>query len=132
MADSMPIAKPSLAITTVWLGLLSVLIAAIWFIVLIYMPMQKKKFDEFGLQLPSMTKTAFDISMMLYDKWFVALPVMLIVVLGGVVILRHGMDAAKGGTVYAMLMVVLLAGMSGFLIVNMIIPLIKLAEGLAK
>ena len=132
MADSTPNAKPAFAVTAVWLGLLTLLIAAFWFIVLVYMPMQKKKFDEFALQLPSMTRTAIDISMLLNDVWFVALPVMLVVVLGGIVILRHGLDAAKGGILYAMLMAVLLTGIGGFLVVNMVIPLFKLAEGLAK
>ena len=132
MADSTPNAKPSLAVTTLWLGLLMILIAGFWFIVLVYMPMQKRRFDEFGLQLPSMSKTAIEISMLLNDVWFVALPVMLVVVLGGFVILRHGLKAARGGILYALLMALFLTGIGGFLVVNMVIPLFKLAEGLAK
>lgn len=132
MSDSTSTAKSSLKVTAIWLGLLTILIAGFWFVVFVYMPIQKKKFDEYALQLPSMSRTAIDVAMFLNGAWFVVLPVMLLVVLGGVVILRHGLDAAKGGILYAMLMAVLLTGISGFLVVNMVIPLFKLAEALSK
>lgn len=132
MNDSIPNTRPSLAVTAVWLLVLSVLIAAFWFVVFTYMPMQKKKFDEFALQLPSMTMFAIDLAMLLSDAWFVALPVMLVVVPGGFVILRHGFDAAKGGILYALMIATLLSATIGFFLVSILIPLRKLAEALSK
>jgi hypothetical protein len=132
MTNSPPNARPSLTVTAVWLGLLTILIAAFWYIVLVYVPTQKKTFDEFGLLLPWMSKTAIDISMLLHDGRWVAIPVMLIVILGGVVILRHGLDAAKGGIVYALLMALILTASIGFFIASIQIPLRKLLEGLSR
>lgn len=132
MADSPPNVRPSLAVTVMWIAFLSILIAAFWFVVLVYMPMQIRRFNEFGLQLPSLSKLAVDITMLLNDTWFVALPAMPVVVLGGVVILRHGVDAARGGILYALLMATLLMGAIGFFLFSVLIPLRKLMEGLSK
>ena len=132
MNDSTPNTKPSLAATTAWLALLTILIAAFWFFIFAYMPMQKKRFDEFGLQLPSMSMFAIDLAMFLNDAWFVALPVMAVVILGGFVILRHGLDAAKVGILYAFLMASLMMGSIVFFLFSILIPLKKLVEGLAK
>jgi hypothetical protein len=132
MADSTPNAKSSFAVTALWLAVLTALIGAFWFTVLVYMPMQKKKFDEFGLLLPSMSKTAMDIATVLNNVWLVGLPVMFVVVLGGIVMLRHGLDAAKGGILYALVMAIFLSGAIGFFLISILIPLRKLLEGLSK
>jgi type IV pilus assembly protein PilC len=53
------------------LVVITIAVLILSFIMIFIIPKFKKMFDEFGLQLPQMTKTLIDVSMWMKDYWYV-------------------------------------------------------------
>ena len=118
--------------TAFWLSVLALLLIAFWLTILVFIPMQRKKFDEFAVQLPPLTKTVLDISMLATDRWWFLIPVSFVVVLGGFAIGRYGLPLSKFSHWYAMAATFILLGLIGIEIVALVLPWKKIAEGLAQ
>ncbi len=127
--------KPSFAVTALLVAAGVVLWLALWGQLLILAPATKRRFDEFGLQLPMATKWVLEASDWARNNGWLVLPAVLAgaLVYGGVLgWLRHrrGWTAAM-----SLLAALVLAGLtiSNLIVaVGLLLPAVKLQEGLAK
>lgn len=88
-------------ITGIWLGLLVGLNLLLWAVLVLYVPRQKKTFDEYGLMLPALTKTVIQASHWGAMYWFVAAPTLVSAMAVGVLAGRHALRRPTAGTVFA-------------------------------
>ena len=115
----------------------AILVAVPWLALgvqlLVIVPRMKKTFDEFGLQLPQLTKTVIIISNSVNHFWWVAIPsglAVLLLMVAGIAWLRHFLRySALLPTAF------LLAGLvaaNTTVAFALRLPLVKLQEGLAR
>jgi type II secretory pathway component PulF len=103
--------------------------------VLVLTPGWKRRFDEFGLQLPWLTKQVIGLANLAWDNWWLAVPLALVGALawGGIVgWLRHARGWATAVTVAAALMLAALVAANLVVAYGLILPEIKLQEALSK
>ena len=127
--------KPSFVVTALLVAAGAVLWLGMWGQLLILTPGMKRRFDEFGLQLPAATKLLISLSDWVYGNWWLALPavVAVVVVCGGVLgWLRHRRGWTVPVTLFAVLLIAMLLAGNAAVAVSLALPEIKLQEGLAK
>ena len=125
--------KPaSWAVTGIWLGLIALAVIALAALLILYVPAQKRAFDEFGLQLPYATRAVLHLSSFFLMFWWLLVPALLIVGAGLPLLLRHVARAVTLGNVFAAII------LTGLLLTNVLIvytlaaPMAALQRGLAK
>jgi type II secretory pathway component PulF len=127
--------KPSFVVTALLVAAGVLLWLGLWFQVLVLTPALKRRYDEFGMQLPAVTQQTIALSQWAQDFGLLVLPAALAaaVVCGGVLgWLRH----RRGWTAAVTLLAVLV--LAGLTITNLVVaaglllPEVKLQEGLRK
>lgn len=118
--------------TSIWLGLLLGLTVLLWAVLVVYLPRQKKTFDEYNMMLPGITKAVLDVGMAAGRVWYLAAPPMLSAVGVGVLVGRHAFRRPTPGTVFAWVCLVLLAVAFAVILIGLGLPMVKLAEGMRK
>jgi hypothetical protein len=110
-----------------WLALLVVLVVIV--------PVQKKVFDSWGLALPQLTQLVVDVSMWFADYWWIAVPCML-PGLAFVALATWYFCYADNPrwlrTAWTLLIIALPMALTIIVVISLIIPQMKLAQGLAK
>jgi type II secretory pathway component PulF len=127
--------KPSFTVTALLVAAGVFLWLGMWGQMLILTPSMKRRFDEFGLQLPAATKLLISLSDWVYANWWLALPAIIavMVVCGGVLgWLRHHRGWTVPATLFAVLMIALLLAGNGIVAISLALPEIKLREALSK
>jgi type II secretory pathway component PulF len=113
--------------TFLWLALLVILAVVV--------PAQRKTFDEYGLKLPYLTQVAIDVGMWFADFWWVIIPCSL-PVLVFVALATWYFCYADNPRWLRTAWMLLIAGMPLVLtlivVISLIIPQMKLAQGMAK
>jgi type II secretory pathway component PulF len=118
--------------TYVWLGVLAALTLLAWVVLVYYVPLQKRRFDEHGLKLPGLTKTLIVCSDQIARYWYVVLPVVVGGMGNGVVFGRHLFRRPTAGTVFACLSLLALVAVLTVAALALALSEIKLAEGMSK
>jgi type II secretory pathway component PulF len=118
--------------TAIWLAVLLSLELLVSATYLIVIPRQKRMFDEFGLQLPALTKTVIRGGDFVARYWWLVVPTLLSATAVGVILGRHLFRRPTAGTVFAVLLLVLLLLAAGGTCVGLYLPGVKLAEGMNK
>lgn len=127
--------KPSLVVTALLVAAGAALWLALWGQLMVMTPGMKRRFDEFGLQLPAATRLMLGLGAWAWDNMWLVVPAVLaaVVVCGGVLgWLRHRRGWAAAVTVLAVLMLVGLAAGNLLVATSLLLPEAKLREGLAK
>ncbi len=127
-----PVPKSPWPGTAIWLAVLLSLELLVSATYLIVVPRQKKTFDEFGLQLPGLTKAVIDAGTVFTRYWWLLVPTLLSATVVGVILGRHLFRRPTAGTLFAVLLLVLLVLLAGGTCVGLFLPHQKLAEGLNK
>ncbi|MCU0704816.1 MAG: hypothetical protein MUF18_12630 [Fimbriiglobus sp.] len=118
--------------TLAWLAVIVAMKLTLTFAMLVVVPRSKKTFDEYGLMLPWATKTLMQIDRIYTQYWFVLVPLKLALIVGGVIVGRHAFRTPRPGNVFAAVCLFVLAGSMAGIAVGLVIPQIKLMEGLSK
>jgi len=118
--------------TAIWLAVLLVLHVVFAVVMVVVIPRQKKTFDEYNLQLPWLSKTVIDLAAVYTRFWWLILPVQLSVTVVGVIFGRHAFRRPTPGTVFALIVLIVLLMTFFVTAVAFDLPQLKLAEGLAK
>ncbi len=135
MSTHDPGRKPSYVATGFLVAAGVVLWLALWTQVLLLTPPLKKQFDEFGLQLPWLTKQVVGLANLAWDNWWLSVPAALVGALawGGLVGgLRHRAGWAAAVTLIAALMLAALTAANLVVAAGLFLPEIKLREALSK
>lgn len=118
--------------TAVWLAVLLSLELVVSATYLIVIPRQKRTFDEYNLQLPGLTKAVIDAGGFFTRYWWLLVPTMLSATAVGVILGRHLFRRPTAGTVFAVLLLVLLLLLASGTCLGLSLPGVKLAEGMNK
>lgn len=118
--------------TAVWLGLLVGLNLLLWAVLVVFVPMQKKRFDEYNLQLPWLTKTVIQASDWFTSGWYFVTPTLVSAMCVGVLAGRHLFRRPTVGTAFAGLCLFALVAALTVTVVGLVLPEVKLAEGRNK
>lgn len=118
--------------TAVWLAVLLSLELLVSATYLIVIPRQKQAFDEYNMQLPGLTMTVIRAGDYFARFWWLLVPTLLSVTVVGVILGRHLFRRPTAGTVFAVLLLVLLLLLAGGTCVGLFLPGVKLAEGMNK
>jgi type II secretory pathway component PulF len=127
--------KPSFVVTALLVAAGAALWLGLWGQLMVVAPATKRRFDEFGLQLPAATKLMLGLSAWAWDNVWLAVPAVLaaVVVCGGVLgWLRHRRGWTAAVSVLAILLLVGLAAGNLIVATSLLLPEVKLLEGLAK
>ena len=124
---------PSLAGTVI----AAILVAVPWLVLFVQLlfivPRMKKTFDEYGLQLPQLTKTILGISNSVNHFWWVAIPsglAVLVLMVAGIAWLRHGLRYRA--LLLTAMMLFPLVTVNVIVAYALFLPTMKLTEGLSK
>jgi type II secretory pathway component PulF len=127
--------KPSFAVTALLVAAGALLWLGMWAQLLILTPGMRRRFDEFGLQLPALTKLLISLSDWVSDNWWLTLPAVVaaVVVCGGALgWLRHRRGWTVPVTLFTVLLIALLLAGNAAVAFSLALPEVKLQEGLAK
>jgi type II secretory pathway component PulF len=127
--------KPSFVVTALLVAAGALLWLGMWAQLLILTPGMRRRFDEFGLQLPALTKVLISLSDWATDNWWLTLPaVVAAVAVGGGVLgwLRHRRGWTVPVTLFTVLLIALLLAGNAAVAFSLALPEVKLQEGLAK
>lgn len=125
--------KPaSWAVTTVWLTLIALAVIALAAVLGLYVPVRKKVFDEYGLQLPEVTRMVLHLSDLFLAFWWVLAPALLLVCGGLPLVIRHVARAATVGNLFAALFLVVLLLTTALAVYAVNAPMAALMRGLSK
>ncbi len=122
----------SWVLTGIWLALLSAATTAVAAALLFYVPGQKRIFDEFGLQLPTLSRWVIRASSFVAAYWWVLVPAVLAALCGIVLVVRHAFGLRTFGNVIAVVALTLLVGFGLLIPFAMAKPMDDLMRGLAK
>lgn len=118
--------------TAIWLAVLLALHVAFAVVMIVVLPRQKRTFDEFNMQLPSLTLSVIGLGMWYTRVWWLILPVQISATVMGVILGRHGFHRPTPGTVYSFFVLIVLFVALLITVVALALPRIKLLDGLAK
>lgn len=124
---------PSLAGTLTCAGLLVAPTLILLTQLVVIAPRTKKTCDEFGLTLPWLTQKVLQIGIQVHLYWWLLVPAALLIlalVVGGLAWLRHGLRY-RALLVTALLMIPLVVT-NVIVAYGLVLPLVKLQEGLSK
>jgi type II secretory pathway component PulF len=125
--------KPaSWVVTVVWLILIALAVITLSAILLVYVPGHKRTFDEFGLQLPQVTRLVLHLSAFFQASWLILVPALMIVCCGLPLVIRHVARARTLGNVFAVVFLVLLLLANGLVMYAVNAPMAALLRGLSK
>ncbi len=124
--------SPSWVLTGIWLALLSAATTAVAAALLFYVPGQKRIFDEFGLQLPTLSRWVIQASSFVVAYWLVLLPAVLAGLCGTVLLVRHAFGLRTFGSAIAAVSLTLLVGFGLLIPFAMAKPMDALTRGLSK
>lgn len=116
--------------TAFWLVVLLLGQILFWVTVLAIVPHFMKKFDEYGLQLPYLTKKVLSLSLLLGDYWFIVMPITTSLLVGGVFIGRYAFRSVRPGNVFVVFVSILVVLSILLIFVSLLIPFQKLADRL--
>jgi type II secretory pathway component PulF len=132
MSDHTPPARSRWPGTLVWLAVLVSLHVTRGVLLLLVVPGFKKTYDEYNLQLPAATKWLVMLSNWWCKSWYYAGPLSLLLMVGGVMLGRHVFRRTSPGNVFAAVYLFVLVGTMLFAAVGLVMPQLKLVEGLSK
>ncbi len=124
--------SPSWVMTGIWLALVGGATTMVAAALLLYVPEQKKIFDEFGLQLPVLSRWVIRASGVVVGYWFLLVPLVLVALGGGILLLRHALRLPSVGNVFAAITFALLVAVGLMIPLTMALPMDALRQGLAK
>ncbi len=127
--------KPSFVVTALLVAAGAVLWLGVWGQLLILTPGMRRRFDEFGLQLPAATRLLVALGDWASDHWWLSVPAALaaVVVWGGVLgWLRHRRGWTTPVTAFAALLIALLLAGNALVAAGLALPEVKLREALSK
>lgn len=124
--------SPSWVMTGIWLALVGTATTVVAAELLLYVPHQKRIFDEFGLRLPWVSKVVIQASTFLVAYWWAAVPLVLATFCGTILLLRHAFGSRTLGTVFAVGVLTLLTVAGLTIIIAMAMPMDELRRGLSK
>ncbi len=128
-----PTRQPSVAGTVACVALVVLPAVLMLTQLLLIVPRTKKTLDEFGLQLPWLTKYVLQFGMWFHDFWWLLVPLSLaalVAVCGGLAWLRHGLRY-RAIVPTALLLIPLFAA-NVIVAYALLLPTAKLAAGLSK
>ena len=123
---------PTRAGTLFWLALLTVLLHTSWFVLLFALPMQKKRFDEGGAQLPQLTKEIINLATPIWEYCDILIPLSVAILWGGLILSRHVASNPRVGILFTMLALLALLGSTAILLLCWGMALLKFAEVTAR
>lgn len=125
--------KPaSWTVTIVWLALIALAVFALAALLLLYVPGQKRTFDEFGLQLPTATQAIIRLAAFASNYWWLLVPALLAVCCGVPLVIRHVARAATLGTAFAAVFLTGLLAANILTVYAIAAPMAALTRGLSK
>ena len=124
--------SPSWVLTGVWLALLSAATTAVAAALLFHVPGQKRIFDEFGLQLPTLSRWIIQASSFVSAYWWVLVPAVLAGLCGTILLARLAFGLWTFGNMIAAVSLTLLVGFGLLIPFAMAHPMDALTRGLAK
>ena len=127
--------KPSFVVTALLIAAGAALWLGLWGQLLLLTPGMKRRFDDFGLQLPAATRLTLGLGAWAWDNVWLVVPVVLaaVVVCGGVLgWLRHRRGWTAVVSILAVLIIISLAASNLFVAASLLLSEVKLLEGLAK
>jgi type II secretory pathway component PulF len=127
--------KPSFVVTALLVAAVSALWLALWGQLLVVAPATKRRFDDFGLQLPAASKLIVELGAWAQDNWWLVVPAVFagVVVFGGAIgLLRHRRGWTAAVSLLAVLMIAGLTASNLLVATSLLLPEVKLREGLAK
>lgn len=127
--------KPPFVVTALLVAAGALLWLGMWAQLLILTPGMRRRSDEFGLQVPALTKLLISLSDWASDNWWLALPAVVaaVVVCGGVLgWLRHRRGWTVPVTLLTVLLIAMLLAGNAAVAFSLALPEIKLQEGLSK
>lgn len=122
---------PTRAGTLFWVAVLTVLLHTSWFVLLFALPMQKKRFDGHGLQLPQLTKEIFNLATPIWEYCDILVPVSVMILWGGLILGRHLAPNPRIGNVFAIFALLILLSSTAILLLcwsMTILTLLKYGE----
>jgi type II secretory pathway component PulF len=127
--------KPSFAVTALLVVVGTILWLGMWGQLLILTPGMRRRFDDFGLQLPALTRLSISLGDWASDNWWLVLPavVAVVAVCGGVLgWLRHRRGWTAPVTAFIVLLIVMLLAWNAAVAFSLTLPEITLREALSK
>jgi type II secretory pathway component PulF len=133
MPDSPQPRRASYVLTALLVAVGVILLLVVWYQFEIAAPLFKKRFDEYGMQLPAATKLVVRLGM-LVDGWLAVLLVFgaMLTWAGAIGWLRHRARWAAIVTVYVWLVIAALVVLNLIVAGPLILAEMKLQEGLAR
>lgn len=116
----------------VWVVLLGVVLLGFWATVFVVVPRQKRYFDEFGLMLPWATKRVIDFGYVFRTGWLAFVPASVVAFGGFLALTKTRVLPPVTARRVAQLATILLLALLVVTGVALGLPMLKLAEGLAK
>ena len=124
--------SPSWVLTGIWLALLSFFTMTVAAELLLYVPGQKRIFDEYGLQLPTLSRWVIVASNFVAAYWWALVPAVLAGLCGTVLLVRHAFGQRALGNVFAGFALTLLVVFALLVPIAMAQPMEALTRGLSK
>ncbi len=132
MQNSTDVKKaPTRAGTLLWLAVLTMLLHVSWFVLLFALPMQKKRFDERGAQLPQLTKEIINLAIPIWEYCDILVPLSVTILWGGLIMGRHVTPNPRIGNVFAIFALLILLSSTAILLLcwsMTILTLLKYGE----
>jgi len=124
--------SPSWVMTGIWLALVGTATTVVAAELLLYVPGQKRIFEEYGLQLPWLSRWVIQASAFLVEYWWAVMPLVLAALCGAILLLRHAFASRALGTVFAVGVLTLLTMAGLTIVLAMALPMDDLRRGLSK
>jgi type IV pilus assembly protein PilC len=127
--------RPSQFGIAVQVGTILIFWILLWAQLLVVAPRCKRLFDDFGLQLPSLTRTVLGFSSWSLANWWLVIPSALAAIVGLLGLLAFFRNRPGWGRLTWLLAVLLIGGffaVNGIVAGSLIVPWIRLQEGLAR
>jgi type II secretory pathway component PulF len=115
-----------------WVAVLGVVLSGFWATMFVVVPRQKRYYDEFGLMLPWVTKRLIDLASFFHDWWFVFVTGSVAAFVGLVVLTKANVFPRMASRRLAQLATILLLAILIVMGVALSLPMMKMAENLAR